>query len=88
MRQCRAPAITAELGGGLITQQWVVDAYLLTLGSLILVAGATSDSFGRVRVLSLGLVIFGLATLACTLAPDAAVLIAARAVQGAGGAIP
>ncbi|MFC9351809.1 MFS transporter [Arthrobacter sp. NPDC057013] len=81
------PAITTELGGGIATQQWVIDAYLLTLGSLILVAGSTSDSFGRVRVLRLGLVIFGLAALACAVAPDGAVLIAARAVQGAGAAL-
>ncbi|WP_434056693.1 DHA2 family efflux MFS transporter permease subunit [Leifsonia sp. McL0608] len=81
------PAITRELGGGIETQQWVVDAYLLTLGSLILVAGSISDTFGRVGVLRAGLVIFGLASVACAIAPSSLVLIIARAVQGAGAAL-
>src|SRR5690606_40009998 len=45
------PAITREFGGGLPVQQWVVDAYLLTLGAFILLAGSLSDAFGRVRIL-------------------------------------
>ena len=45
------PAIDRELGGGLTTQQWVVDGYLVTLGALILVAGSVSDAFGRALVL-------------------------------------
>ena len=49
------PAIGRELGGGLVIQQWVVDAYLLTLGALILVAGSLSDHFGRARILQWGL---------------------------------
>ncbi len=81
------PAITRELGGGIETQQWVVDAYLLTLGSLILVAGSISDTFGRVGVLRAGLVIFGAASVACAIAPTSLVLIIARAVQGAGAAL-
>jgi EmrB/QacA subfamily drug resistance transporter len=81
------PAITRELGGGIETQQWVIDAYLLTLGSLILVAGSISDTFGRVGVLRAGLVIFGAASVACALAPTSLVLIVARAVQGAGAAL-
>lgn len=81
------PAMTRELGGGITTQQWVVDAYLLALGSLILVAGSLSDTFGRVRILRAGLLIFGLASLACALAPSALFLIVARAVQGAGAAL-
>ncbi|AUI53377.1 MFS transporter [Arthrobacter crystallopoietes] len=81
------PAMTDDLGGGLALQQWVVDAYLLTLGALILIAGSLSDGFGRVRILRLGLVLFGLASLACALAPAGGVLIAARAVQGIGGAL-
>ena len=55
------PAIGEELGGGLATQQWTVNAYLLTLGALILLAGSLSDSFGRLRVLTLGLIGFGAA---------------------------
>ena len=80
------PAIARELGGGLSTQQWTVDAYLITLSALILVAGAVSDAFGRVLVLRIGLIGFGVASLAVALAPTAAVLIVARAVQGAAGA--
>ena len=81
------PAMTRELGGGITTQQWVVDAYLLALGSLILIAGSLSDSFGRIRILRAGLLIFGLASLACALAPSALLLIVARGVQGAGAAL-
>lgn len=80
------PAIAADLGGGLALQQWVVDGYLMTLGSLILVAGAVSDQFGRLRVLRVGLVVFALASLACALAPTGWMLIAARCVQGVGAA--
>jgi EmrB/QacA subfamily drug resistance transporter len=81
------PAMTRDLGGGITTQQWVVDAYLLALGSLILIAGSLSDTFGRIRILRAGLLIFGLASLACAVAPTAVALIAARAVQGAGAAL-
>ncbi len=81
------PAITAELGGGLPVQQWVVDAYLITLGSLILLAGSLSDLFGRVAILRIGLIGFAVTSLACGLAPTAEVLIAARAAQGVAGAL-
>ncbi|MGW9585898.1 MFS transporter [Microbacterium sp. NPDC055455] len=80
------PAISDELGGGLRTQQWVVDAYLITLGALILVAGSVSDAYGRVLVLRIGLIGFGVASLAIAVAPTAEFLIVARAVQGAAGA--
>ncbi|RAN71822.1 MFS transporter [Bacillus sp. SRB_336] len=81
------PAMTRELGGGITTQQWVVDAYLLALGSLILIAGSLSDTFGRVRILRTGLLIFGAASLACAVAPTGLLLILARCVQGAGAAL-
>ncbi|NYI42584.1 MFS transporter [Demequina lutea] len=81
------PAIVKQLGGGLTTQQWTVDAYLLTLGSLILVAGSVSDAFGRQRVLRIGLILFGIASLATAAAPTAGVLIAARLLQGVAGAM-
>lgn len=80
------PAIDRDLGGGLTTQQWVVDAYLITLGALILLAGSVSDAFGRILVLRIGLIGFGVASVAIALAPDPIVLIVARALQGAAGA--
>lgn len=81
------PAISRELGGGIVTQQWVVDAYLITLSALILLAGSVSDAYGRLRVMRIGLVSFGIASVAVALAPDPLVLIIARAAQGAAGAM-
>ena len=81
------PAISRDLGGGLTTQQWVVDAYLITLGSLILVAGSLSDLLGRVVVLRAGLIGFGATSVMCALAPTAEVLILARALQGVTAAL-
>jgi EmrB/QacA subfamily drug resistance transporter len=80
------PAITREFGGGLALQQWVVDGYLLTLGALILVAGAISDSYGRLAVLRVGLGVFAVSSLLCALAPAGWVLVAARCLQGVGAA--
>lgn len=81
------PAISRELGGGITTQQWVVDAYLITLSALILLAGTVSDAYGRVLVMRIGLIAFGVASLAVAAAPDPLVLIIARALQGAAGAL-
>jgi EmrB/QacA subfamily drug resistance transporter len=81
------PAIRDELGGGLVVQQWVVDGYLITLGALILIAGSLSDSFGRLRVMRIGLYGFGAASLACACAQDGTMLVIARVVQGAAGAL-
>ncbi|AND16768.1 MFS transporter [Rathayibacter tritici] len=81
------PAITRELGGGLAVQQWVVDGYLITLGALILVAGSLADRIGRARSMSIGLIGFGITSLLCALAPTAEVLIVARMLQGAAGAV-
>ena len=64
------PAINRDFGGGLALQQWVVDGYLLTLGALILVAGAISDAFGRLVVLRMGLVVFAISSLLCAFAPS------------------
>jgi EmrB/QacA subfamily drug resistance transporter len=80
------PAIGREFGGGLALQQWVVDGYLLTLGALILVAGAISDQFGRLAVLRMGVAIFGAASVLCALAPSGWILVAARCLQGVGAA--
>ena len=81
------PPIQHDLGGGLAAQQWIVDAYLLTLGSLILVGGSLGDIFGEVRVFRLGVGWFGLASVLCGLAPNADALIVFRGLQGIAGAL-
>lgn len=81
------PAIGRDLGGGLAVQQWTVDAYLLTLGALILVAGSLSDLFGRKRILWWGLVGFGVTSLLCAIAPNGVFLAISRALQGMTGAL-
>lgn len=81
------PAIRAELGGGLTSQQWIVDAYLLSLGSLILLAGSLSDMFGRVRILQVGLIGFAATSVLCGLAPTDLILIIGRGLQGVAGAL-
>lgn len=81
------PSIADELGGGLALQQWAVDAYLLTLGSLILLAGSLSDSYGRLRIIRIGLYGFAATSVLCAMAPNGLVLVIARALQGAAGAM-
>jgi EmrB/QacA subfamily drug resistance transporter len=81
------PAIERDLGGGLPAQQWVSNAYLLALGSLILVGGSLGDIYGERRIFALGVAGFGLLSLACAVAPTIETLIAARALQGAAGAL-
>src|SRR5438128_5135323 len=81
------PAIERDLGGGLPAQQWVSNAYLLALGSLILVGGSLGDIYGERRIFALGVAAFGLFSVACALAPTIDVLIVARAFQGAAGAL-
>lgn len=81
------PAIGREFHAGLSDLQWTLDAYLLTLGSLIVIGGSLGDLYGRRRVFVVGLVGFSLASLACGLAPAAPLLILARAVQGVFGAL-
>src|SRR5438128_7309899 len=80
------PAIERDLGGGLPSQQWVSNGYLLTLASLILIGGSLGDIYGERRVFAIGVGAFGVLSLACALAPTIGVLIAARALQGAAGA--
>jgi EmrB/QacA subfamily drug resistance transporter len=80
------PAISRELSSGLATQQWIVDAYLITLGALMLLAGSMSDMFGKQKILAYGLGGFGVASLICAAAPSSAVLILGRALQGVAGA--
>ena len=81
------PAIREDLDAGLAEQQWVVEAYLLTLGSLILVGGSLGDILGRRRVFVWGLVGFGLTSALCAIAPSDVLLIVARALQGIAGAL-
>lgn len=81
------PAIRADLDTGLAAQQWIVEAYLLTLGALMLVGGSLGDLLGRRRLFSAGLAGFGIASLACALAPGTLALIVARTLQGATGAM-
>ena len=81
------PAIQRDLGGGLAGQQWVSNAYLLALGSLILVGGSLGDVYGERRVFSLGVAGFGAASLLCAIAPTIGTLVAARALQGIFGAL-
>jgi EmrB/QacA subfamily drug resistance transporter len=81
------PAIERDLGGGLPAQQWVSNGYLLALGSLILIGGSLGDIYGERRVFAIGVAGFGLLSLACAFAPTIEALIAARALQGAAGAL-
>ncbi len=81
------PTIQRDLGGGLAAQQWVVNAYLLTLGSLILVGGSLGDLYGERRIFALGVGGFGAASLLCAVAPTIGALIAARALQGVASAL-
>jgi EmrB/QacA subfamily drug resistance transporter len=81
------PAISDDLDTGLADQQWVVEAYLLALVSLLLVGGSLGDQFGRRRVFVLGLIGFAVTSALCAIAPNSEVLIGARAAQGLAGAL-
>ena len=79
--------IGASLGGGVSELQWVVNAYTIAFAAFILTAGALGDRIGAKRVFTAGFAIFTSASLACALAPNALILILARAVQGLGAAV-
>jgi EmrB/QacA subfamily drug resistance transporter len=81
------PAIKDDLGGGLALQQWAVDAYLLTLGSLILVGGSLGDLYGGKKIFEIGVASFGATSLLCALAVNGPMLIASRGLQGIAGAL-
>ena len=81
------PAIRGDLGGGFAGQQWTVNAYLVTLASLILVGGSLGDLFGARRVFSLGVAVFGVTSVLCAAAPTIETLVVARALQGVAGAL-
>lgn len=81
------PRIEQSLGASFTDLQWVIDAYALALATVVLTAGSLADRYGRKRAFLGGLLIFSAASLACALAPSAGFLVAARAVQGVGGAM-
>jgi EmrB/QacA subfamily drug resistance transporter len=81
------PRIGAELGASVAGLQWILDGYLLALASLILVAGSLGDRFGRRKVFLIGVVWFGVTSVLCGLAQSTEMLVAARVLQGVGGAL-
>ncbi len=81
------PSLAVDLDASTAAQQWVVNAYMLAIASLILVGGALGDRYGRVRIYQIGVAWFGAASLACAVAPNVEVLIGARLLQGIGGAL-
>ena len=81
------PAIAKDLGGGLAGQQWTANAYLVTLGSLLLIGGSLGDLIGERRVFLAGVGGFGVTSLLCAMAPTIEALVAARALQGVCGAL-
>ncbi|OMQ14925.1 MFS transporter, partial [Modestobacter sp. VKM Ac-2676] len=81
------PAIGAEFGASLSVLQWTVTGYTLALASLVLLGGALGDRYGRRRVFLVGVVWFALASLVCGVAQTGGQLVAARVLQGIGGAL-
>jgi EmrB/QacA subfamily drug resistance transporter len=81
------PAIQQALHADAASTQWIVNAYLLLLGALVLVGGSAADLYGRRRIFLVGIAVFTVASIACGLSPDITVLIFSRAVQGLGAAL-
>ena len=81
------PAIGHGVGGGAAGLQWLIGGYLLPLSALLLFGGSLGDRYGRRRLLIIGVLLFGLASAVCGLAPGLGVLIAARFIQGIGAAL-
>ena len=81
------PRIGEDLGGGLTSLQWTLNAYTLTLSGLLLLGGSLGDRMGRRRIFVIGVLWFTAASVGCALAPGTGVLIAMRALQGAGAAL-
>jgi EmrB/QacA subfamily drug resistance transporter len=81
------PSIARDLGGDVSSLQWVVDAYVVVLASLLILGGSMGDRFGRRRVFQTGLALFTLGSLACSLAPGLGWLIGARMLQAVGGSM-
>ena len=83
----RLPALGADLDASVAALQWVLNGYMLTLASLILVGGSLADRYGRRRIYLLGVAWFTAASVLCALAPSPGWLVAARILQGVGGAL-
>src|SRR5258708_4656983 len=81
------PAIQQALHVDAASTQWIVNAYLLLLGALVLVGGSAADLYGRRRIFLVGVAVFTLASIACGLSPDITMLVISRAVQGLGAAL-
>src|SRR5437016_14108030 len=81
------PKIATDLKANFSDIQWVIDAYALTLASLLLTTGTLADLFGRRLLFSIGLALFAFTSLLCALSPSVLFLILARAAQGVGGEI-
>jgi EmrB/QacA subfamily drug resistance transporter len=81
------PAIQQALHADAASTQWIVNAYLLLLGALVLVGGSAADLYGRRRIFLLGTAVFTTASIACGLAPNITLLVVSRAVQGLGAAL-
>ena len=81
------PVLQKELGASVGGAQWIVESYALMLAALILVGGSLGDRLGRRRIFSMGVLLFGIASVGCGLAPGLGTLIAARTVQGVGAAL-
>jgi EmrB/QacA subfamily drug resistance transporter len=81
------PAIQQALHAGAASTQWIVNAYLLLLGALVLVGGSAADRYGRRRIFLVGITVFTTASVGCGLSPNITALIACRAVQGLGAAL-
>jgi EmrB/QacA subfamily drug resistance transporter len=81
------PSIGSDLGASVSDLQWIVNGYMLTLASLILIGGSLGDRFGRRRIYLVGVVLFTAATLLCAIAPNTQLLIGARILSGVGGAL-
>lgn len=81
------PSISRELGASPSQLQWVIDAYTLVIAALLTLGGSLGDRLGRKRVFQIGLLIFGIGSILCSLSPNPEILIAARMVQAVGGSM-
>ncbi len=81
------PAIQRDLAASAAATQWLINAYLLPMGALILIGGAMGDRYGRRRMFTIGLGLFTIASLSCAGAPNMHLLLIARALQGVGAAL-